>query len=38
MCKTNLKMNLYFVNIFEHEHEKYMTRLGCKIVPKIDVE
>jgi hypothetical protein len=27
MCKTNVKTNLYFVNICKHEHEKKMTRL-----------
>jgi hypothetical protein len=38
MCKTNVKMNLYYANICKHEHEKNMTRLWCKIVPKINVE
>jgi len=38
MCKTNVKMDLYYANIFKHTHEKNMTRLWCKIVPKIDVE
>jgi hypothetical protein len=38
MCKTNMKKNLYFANICKHEHEKNMTRLWCKIVPKISVE
>jgi hypothetical protein len=32
MCKTNMKMNFYYVNVFKHEHEKNMTRLWCKIV------
>jgi len=32
MCKTNMKMNLYYTNICKHEHEKNMTRLWCKIV------
>jgi hypothetical protein len=38
MCKTTMKKDLYYVNICKHEHEKNMTRLWCKIVPKIDVE
>ncbi len=38
MCKTNVKMNLYYVDICEHEYEKNMTRLWCKIVSKINVE
>jgi hypothetical protein len=31
-------MNLYYVNKCKHEHEKKMTRLWCKIVPKTCVE
>jgi hypothetical protein len=38
MCKTNMKMDLYYANIFKHTHEKNMTKLWCKIMPKIDVE
>jgi hypothetical protein len=38
MCKTNVKINLYYVYICKHEHEKNMTRLWCKIVPKITIE
>jgi len=38
MCKTNVKTNLYYVNMCKHEHEKNMTRLWCKIVSKIGVE
>jgi hypothetical protein len=38
MCKTNVKMNFYYANICKHEHEKNMTRLWCKTVPKTDVE
>jgi hypothetical protein len=38
MCKTNVKMNFYYVNIHTHEHEKNMTRLWCNIVPKTNVE
>jgi hypothetical protein len=38
MCKTNMKMNLYYVNICKREHKKTMTRLWCKVVPKINVE
>jgi hypothetical protein len=29
---------LYYPNICKHEHEKNMTRLWCKIVPKTNVE
>jgi hypothetical protein len=38
MCKTNVKMDFYYANICKHEHEKNMTRLWCKIVPKTSVE
>jgi hypothetical protein len=38
MCKTNVKMDIYCVNICKHEHEKNMTRLWCKIVFKTIVE
>ncbi len=38
MCKTNMKTNIYYVNICKHEHEKNMTRLCCNIVFKINVE
>ncbi len=38
MCKTNVKKNLYFVNVYKHEHENNMITLWCKIVPRIDVE
>jgi hypothetical protein len=31
-------MDLYYVNIHKHKHEKDMTRLWCKIVSKIGVE
>jgi len=31
-------MDLYYVNICEHEHEKNMTRLWCKIMPTTGVE
>jgi hypothetical protein len=27
MCKTNMKRNLYFVDICKYEHEKNMIRL-----------
>ncbi len=37
MCKINMKMNLYYANMCKHEHEKNMTRLSCKIMPKINV-
>ncbi len=38
MCKTNMKLDLYFANICKHEHRKNMIRLCCKIVLKINVE
>jgi len=38
MCKTNVKMNIYYANICKHENEKNMMRLWCKIVPKTNVE
>jgi hypothetical protein len=38
MCKTNVKINFYYINICKHEHEKNMIRLWCKIMPKIGVE
>ncbi len=38
MCKTNVKMDLYYVNTCKHEHEKNMTRLWCEIMHKISVE
>jgi len=34
MCKTILKTNLYYVNLFKLENEKNMTRLWFKIMPK----
>ncbi len=33
-----MKVNLYYVNICKHEHEKNMKRLWCKIMFKIGVE
>ncbi len=38
MCKTNVKMDLYYVNICKHKYEKNTIRLWCKIMPKISVE
>jgi hypothetical protein len=38
MCKTNVKTNFYYANRCKHEHEKNMTRLQCKIMPKTNVE
>ncbi len=38
MCKTNVKMDIYYANICKHEHEKNMTMLWCKIMLKIGVE
>ncbi len=37
MCKTNMKINFYYFNICKYEHEKNITRLWCKIVPKTNV-
>ncbi len=34
MCKTNVKMNIYYANICKNEHDK----LWCTIVLKINVE
>jgi hypothetical protein len=31
MCKTNMKMNLYYVNICKHEHDKVMVQNCAKI-------
>jgi len=38
MCKTNVKTDIYYVNICKHEHGKNMTRLWCKILLKTDLE
>jgi hypothetical protein len=38
MSKTNVEINLYYANVYKHEHEKNMTRLWCKIVLKNGVE
>jgi hypothetical protein len=38
MCKTNVKIDIYYVHICKHEYEKNMTRLWCKIVPKTTIE
>ncbi len=38
MCKIKVKVDLYYVNIYKHEHEKNMTILWCKIVLNINVE
>jgi hypothetical protein len=38
MCKTNVKIDLYFANIRKHEHGKNMIRLWCKIMPKTGVK
>ncbi len=38
MYRTNMKMDLYYANIYKDEHERNMTRLWCKIVLKIGVE
>ncbi len=33
-----MKLDLYYANICKHKHEKNMTSIWCKIVPKINVE
>jgi len=33
-----VKIDLYYVNICKHEHEKNMTRLWCKIMLKIGIK
>ncbi len=33
-----MKMDLYYDNICKHEYEKNLTRLWCKIIPKIGVK
>ncbi len=38
MCKTNVKTNIYYVNVYKHEHGNNTTKLWRKIVLKIDVE
>jgi hypothetical protein len=38
MCKTNVEMDIYYVNICKYEHENILTRLWCKIMLKIVVE
>jgi len=38
MCKINVKMDIYYVNICKHEHEKNMTSIWRKIMPKTNVE
>jgi hypothetical protein len=38
MCETNMATKFYYFGICKHEHEKNMTRLWCKIMPKINVE
>ncbi len=38
MCKTNMKIDLYYVNICKHEYKKNMTRLWGKIMLKTNVE
>jgi len=35
---TKVKTNIYYVNVYKYEHENNLTRLWCKIVPKINVE
>jgi hypothetical protein len=38
ICKTNIKLNLYYANIYKYEHEKNITKLRCKILLKIGVQ
>jgi len=33
-----MEMNFYYVYICKHEHEKNLTKLWCKIVPKTNVK
>jgi hypothetical protein len=35
---TNMKTYLYYVNVCKYEYEKNFTRLGFKIMPKIEFE
>jgi hypothetical protein len=35
---TNAKTNFYYVNVCKCEHEKKMSRLWCRIVPRIGAE
>jgi hypothetical protein len=35
---TNVKTDIYYVNVCKYEHENNLARLWCKIVPKINVE
>jgi hypothetical protein len=37
MCKINMETYLYYANIRKYDYEKNMTRLWCKIMPKIGV-
>jgi hypothetical protein len=36
--QKNVKIDLYNTNICNHEHEKNMIRLWCKIMPNIGVK
>jgi hypothetical protein len=38
MCTTNVKTDFYYANVCKYEHEKNLTRLWCKIMPKNNVE
>jgi hypothetical protein len=38
MCKTNVKIDFYYVNICKHEHENNRIKLWCKIMHKTNVE
>jgi hypothetical protein len=38
MCKTIMKMDLYYANICKHEHKMNTTKLWCNVVFKIGVE
>ncbi len=35
MCKINVKANIYYANIWKHEHVKNMTRLWCNKLKEI---
>jgi len=38
MYKTNVKTDIYCANIYKHGYERNMTKLWCKIMPKVGVE
>jgi hypothetical protein len=38
MCKTNVKIDLYYASICKYEHKREHNKAMCKIVSKICVE